>query len=199
VHSFKKPTEEALDHDFLWRCMKVTPARGTIGIFNRSYYEEVLVVKVHPEILEGQKLPPGKRGKSFWKARYEDINSFEKHLVRSGTVILKFFLYISKEEQRERSLERLEYPEKNWKFSAADLAERGYWDDYMEAFEDCLSATSTKWAPWHVIPGDHKWVARTLVSAILTDTIQSLDLSYPEVPAEDRKALEAAKEKLLNE
>jgi len=199
VHSFKKPTEEELDHDFLWRCMKVTPARGTIGIFNRSYYEEVLVVKVHPEILEGQKLPPGKRGKSFWKARYEDINSFEKHLVRSGTVILKFFLYISKEEQRERFLERLENPEKNWKFSAADLAERGYWDDYMEAFEDCLSATSTKWAPWHVIPGDHKWVARTLVSAILTDTIQSLDLSYPEVPAEDREALEAAKEKLLNE
>jgi len=199
VYSFKKPTDEELDHDFLWRCTKVVPARGTIGIFNRSYYEEVLIVKVHPEILENQKLPPGKRGKSFWKARYDDINNFEGHLARNGTVIMKFFLHVSKEEQKARFLERLENPEKNWKFSEADLAEREYWDDYMEAFEDCLSATSTKWAPWYVIPADHKWVARTLVSAIMTDTINSLDLSYPEVPEERMKGLEAAKKRLLSE
>jgi PPK2 family polyphosphate:nucleotide phosphotransferase len=199
VHSFKKPSEEELDHNFLWRCMKDLPERGRIGIFNRSYYEEVLVVKVHPEILEGQKLPPGKRGKSFWKARYEDINNFEKHLARNGTVIIKFFLHISKEEQKQRFLERLENPEKHWKFSEADLTERDYWDDYMRAFEDCLSATSSKWAPWYVIPADHKWVARTLVSAIVADTIQSLDLSYPRVPQEKKENLEAARKRLLSE
>src|SRR4051794_14355295 len=160
VFSFKKPSAEELDHNFLWRYMRCLPERGRIGIFNRSYYEDVLVVKVHPELLDGQKLPPGKRGKSFWEARYEDINAFERHLVRNGTVILKFFLHVSKKEQKRRFLERLERPEKQWKFTAADLAERGYWSKYMEAYEDALSATSTRWAPWYIIPADHKWATR---------------------------------------
>jgi PPK2 family polyphosphate:nucleotide phosphotransferase len=147
VFSFKKPSDEELDHNFLWRYMKALPERGRIGIFNRSYYEEVLVVKVHPELCERQKLPPGKRGKSFWQERYDDINDFERHLSRNGTLILKFFLHISKDEQKKRFLERLETPEKHWKFSASDLAERAFWKDYMEAFEEALSATSTEWAP----------------------------------------------------
>src|SRR5262249_40661180 len=143
--SFKKPSAEELDHNFLWRCMRCLPERGRIGIFNRSYYEDVLVVKVHPELLDLQKLPPGKRGKAFWEARYEDINAFERHLVRNGTVILKFFLHVSKDEQKRRFLERLEREEKHWKFSASDLAERAFWDEYMEAYEDALGATSTDW------------------------------------------------------
>jgi PPK2 family polyphosphate:nucleotide phosphotransferase len=199
VFSFKKPSAEELDHDFLWRCVKCLPERGRIGIFNRSYYEEVLVVKVHPELLELQKLPPGKRGKGFWQARYDDINAFEKHLVRNGTVILKFFLHLSKEEQKRRFLERLDRADKHWKFSAADLAERAFWDQYVDAYEDALSATSTEWAPWYVIPADHKWVTRAVVAEILTGTIHSLDLSYPEVTEEQKKALAEARRRLENE
>jgi PPK2 family polyphosphate:nucleotide phosphotransferase len=199
VFSFKKPSEEELDHNFLWRYMKALPERGRIGIFNRSYYEEVLVVKVHPELCERQKLPPGKRGKSFWQERYDDINDFERHLSRNGTLILKFFLHISKDEQKKRFLERLETPEKHWKFSAADLAERAFWKDYMEAFEEALSATSTEWAPWYIIPADHKWVARAAVAGILTSTIGSLHLTYPEVTPEQRQALEEARTQLEEE
>jgi PPK2 family polyphosphate:nucleotide phosphotransferase len=196
VFSFKKPSDEDLDHNFLWRYMKALPERGRIGIFNRSYYEEVLVVKVHPELQARQKLPPGKRGKAFWQERYDDINHFERHLSRNGTLILKFFLHISKNEQKKRFLERLEDPEKHWKFSTSDLAERAFWKDYMEAFEEALSATSTEWAPWYIIPADHKWVARAVVADILTSTISSLHLAYPKVAPEKRKALEEARAQL---
>ena len=199
VFSFKKPSDEELDHNFLWRYMKALPERGRIGIFNRSYYEEVLVVKVHPELCERQKLPRGKRGKSFWQERYDDINDFERHLSRNGTIILKFFLHMSKDEQKKRFLERLETPEKHWKFSASDLAERAFWKDYMEAFEEALSATSTEWAPWYIIPADHKWVARAVVADILTSTIGSLHLTYPEVTPEQRQALEEARTQIEEE
>jgi PPK2 family polyphosphate:nucleotide phosphotransferase len=199
VFSFKKPSVEELKHNFLWRYMKVVPERGRIGIFNRSYYEDVLVVKVHPEILELGKLPPGKRGKSFWQDRYDDINAFEQHLVRNGTIILKFFLNVSRKEQKQRLLERLENPAKNWKFSAADLAERAYWDQYMEAYEDAINATSTEWAPWHIIPADYKWGTRTLVAGILAHAISRLDLKFPEVSAEQKQALHAAKKELEQE
>ncbi|MFO1022238.1 MAG: polyphosphate kinase 2 family protein [Planctomycetales bacterium] len=199
VFSFKKPSAEDLDHNFLWRCMKCLPERGRIGIFNRSYYEEVLVVKVHPELLDAQRLPPGKRGDAFWKKRYDDINAFEHHLHRNGTMILKFFLNVSPKEQKRRFLERLENPEKNWKFSSFDLAERGYWKDYMQAYEEALEATSTKWAPWYVIPADHKWATRAIVGDILTKKVCSLDLSYPVVSDAKKVELEAARQKLLNE
>ncbi len=199
VFSFKKPSDEELDHHFLWRYTKRMPERGRIGIFNRSYYEEVLVVKVHPEILDRQKLPGTIGGKAFWEARYEDINNLEKHLVRNGTVVLKFFLNLSKEEQRKRFLDRLKDPAKHWKFSEADLAERGYWDQYMEAFETAINATSTEWAPWYVIPADTKWVMRALVSEIVTYTIQSLDLKYPVVDAEKHQRLEEARQHLEKE
>lgn len=199
VCSFKRPSDEELDHNFLWRCMKALPERGRVGIFNRSYYEEVLVVKVHSEFLQRQKLPPGKRGNAFWNNRFEDINSFEKHLTRNGTAIVKFFLHISKKEQRERFLARLEDPRKQWKFTPADLAEREYWDEYMESYEAALGATSTEWAPWYVIPADHKWIARAAVASILTDTIRSLDLEYPKVNDEQLKAFAQAKERLENE
>jgi PPK2 family polyphosphate:nucleotide phosphotransferase len=197
VFSFKKPSTEELDHNFLWRHMRCLPERGRIGIFNRSYYEDVLVVKVHPEFI-GRQLPQAKDkiGKKFWEERYEDINAFERHLVRNGTVILKFFLNVSKDEQKERFLKRLERPEKHWKFSSADLAERGHWDAYMEAYEDALTATSTEWAPWYVIPADHKWVTRTLVAEIVTTAIRDLDLRYPEVTPEQAKLLAVAREKL---
>jgi PPK2 family polyphosphate:nucleotide phosphotransferase len=199
VFSFKKPSAEELDHNFLWRYMRALPERGKIGIFNRSYYEDVLVVKVHPELLDQGKLPPGKRGKAFWEGRYEDINAFERHLVRDGTVILKFFLNVSPEEQKRRFVERLQRPEKHWKFSGSDLAERGFWDQYMEAYEDALTATSTDWAPWHVIPADHKWVARAVVADILTTAILSLDLCYPEVTEEQRRAQTVALKQLRSE
>ncbi len=199
VFSFKKPSAEELDHNFLWRCMKRLPERGRIGIFNRSYYEEVLVVKVHPELLEYQQLPPGKRGKSFWSSRYDDINAFEQHLVRNGTIVLKFFLHLSKDEQKERFLERLERPEKNWKFSVADMQERAHWDEYQQAYEDALSATSTSWAPWYVIPADNKWATRAIVADILTNTINDLDLAFPQPTDQDQEALAAAKKKLLSE
>jgi PPK2 family polyphosphate:nucleotide phosphotransferase len=196
VFSFKKPSAEELDHNFLWRYMRCLPERGRIGIFNRSYYEDVLVVKVHPELLEQQKLPAGKRDKGFWKARYDDINAFERHLARNGTVILKFFLHVSKDEQKQRFLERLEDPEKHWKFSAADLAERAHWDAYMEAYEDALGATSTEWAPWYVVPADNKWATRAVVADILTTTLRSLDLRFPEVTQQQRQTLEEAKRQL---
>lgn len=182
VHSFKVPTEEELDHTFLWRFWRSLPNRGEIGIFNRSYYEDVLVVKVHPERLAN--LPPGKIGKKFWNARYDDINNFEHHLVRNGTVILKFFLHISRDEQKKRLLDRLEDEEKYWKFSLTDIAERRFWDSYQQANEEALTATSTDTAPWYVIPADHKWVARTLIADIVTTQIQSLDLKYPLVTEE---------------
>ena len=199
VYSFKQPSAEELDHNFLWRCMRCLPERGRIGIFNRSYYEEVLVVKVHPEILAQQKLPPGKRGKSFWETRYDDINAFERHLVRNGTRILKFFLNVSKEVQKERFLERIDSPEKNWKFAVGDVAERAHWDEYMQAYEDALIATSTEDAPWYVIPADHKWATRAIVADIITATLKSMDLSYPTPNAAQLAALSGARETLMNE
>jgi PPK2 family polyphosphate:nucleotide phosphotransferase len=199
VASFKRPSDEELNHNFLWRYQRHLPERGRIGIFNRSYYEEVLVVRVHPDLLERQRLPPGKRGQAFWGDRHEDINHFEDHLARNGTLILKFFLNLSKREQKKRFLERLTNPEKYWKFSTADLAEREYWNDYMKAFEEAITATSTKWAPWYVIPSDHKWVARAVVSAIVSHTIESLELKAPQVSQAKLKELEASRKKLLKE
>jgi PPK2 family polyphosphate:nucleotide phosphotransferase len=196
VHSFKQPSAEELDHDFLWRYARRLPERGRIGIFNRSYYEDVLVVKVHPELLAASRLPPGKTGKAFWKARYDDINAFERHLVRNGTVVLKFFLHVSKAEQKKRFLERLERPEKNWKFSAADLAERAFWDDYQSAYEDALEATSTDWAPWYVVPADQKWATRAVVADVITSAIKALDLKYPELTDDQRAALDESRRKL---
>jgi PPK2 family polyphosphate:nucleotide phosphotransferase len=194
VFSFKKPSVEELDHNFLWRYMKSLPERGRLGVFNRSYYEDVLVVKVHPEWLgPGQPSNPDSR---FWRKRYEDINNFEKHLSRNGTLILKFFLHLSKEEQRLRFLERLNHPEKNWKFSEADLAEREHWDSYQKAFEEALSATSTKKSPWYVIPADHKHVARAIVADVITTSISRLGLEYPKVPESKVAALAAAKANL---
>jgi PPK2 family polyphosphate:nucleotide phosphotransferase len=199
VHSFKQPSAEELDHTFLWRCIKVLPTRGRIGIFNRSYYEEVLVVKVHPELISAERIPDGKVNQQFWDARYDDINRLERHLVRNGTLILKFFLHLSKEEQRKRFLKRVETPDKYWKFSINDLAERKFWDDYVKAYEQCLSATTTKWAPWYVIPADQKWVSRALVASVVTRAIRKLDLHYPVLSKEQRKQLWAARARLLKE
>lgn len=199
VASFKAPSAEELDHTFLWRISKALPERGRIGIFNRSHYEEVLVVKVHPEILEGQKLPEGKHGKKFWNQRYQDIKTFERHLARNGTVILKFFLYTSKSEQKKRFLARLDDPNKNWKFSLGDVEERAYWDQYMQAFEEAISATSTRWAPWYIIPSDHKWIARTLVANILEETIRGLMLNYPALSPVVEQQQAAFQSQLLEE
>lgn len=199
VTSFKVPTSEETDHNFLWRYTRALPARGEIGIFNRSYYEDVLVVKVHPEILDNQQLPPGKRGDKFWNARYDDINAFERHLVQNGTFIMKFFLHISKEEQKKRLLDRIEDKEKYWKFALSDLAERQFWDDYQTAYEMMLSKTSTDTAPWYIIPADYKWIARSLIADIISTKIRSLDLKYPEVAEETLKQLEVAREKLASE
>ena len=193
VFSFKKPSAEEVDHNFLWRYMRCLPERGRIGIFNRSYFEDVLVVKVHPELVAQQKLPVGKPDKGFWKDRYDDINAFERHLTRNGTAILKFFLNVSKHEQKKRFLERLENPQKHWKFSAADLAERARWDEYMEAYEDALGATSTEWAPWYIVPADQKWATRAIVADILTTTLRSLDLRFPEISKEQGEALKEAR------
>ena len=198
VYSFKVPTETELQHDFLWRTTYSLPERGHIGIFNRSYYEEVLVVRVHPEILKSQKTPPSLVTKSIWDERFEDICSFERHMTRSGTVIRKFFLNLSKKEQKRRFLERLEEPEKNWKFSAADIRERKYWDDYQDAYEAMIRNTATEDAPWYVVPADNKWFTRLVVSAVLVETLESLDLSYAKVDPEKRKELEAAKKILLS-
>jgi PPK2 family polyphosphate:nucleotide phosphotransferase len=197
VFGFKKPSDEDLDHTFLWRYMKALPERGRIGIFNRSYYEDVLVVRVHPEVLQRQKLPPGPRGRRFWDDRYDDINAMERHLVRNGTVVLKFFLHMSRAEQRRRLLARLADPAKHWKFSEADIDEREHWDTYQSVYEDALRNTSTKCAPWWVIPADHKWVARALVAAVITRSIQDLGLRMPVVPREREQQLEAARQRLL--
>ncbi|DAC71641.1 MAG TPA: polyphosphate kinase 2 family protein [Thermoplasmata archaeon] len=199
VTSFKEPTPEETDHNFLWRYTRALPSRGEIGIFNRSYYEDVLVVKVHPEILNKQQLPPGRRGDKFWNARYDDINAYERHLVKNGTLILKFFLNISKEEQKRRLMERLENKEKYWKFALSDLAERRYWDDYQEAYEIMFFKTSTDEAPWYILPADFKWVARTAVADIVSTKIQALDLQFPKVSEESLKNLEKARKELKNE
>jgi PPK2 family polyphosphate:nucleotide phosphotransferase len=197
VHSFKQPSSEELDHNFLWRCMKALPERGRIGIFNRSYYEEVLIVKVHPHLIANQRIPGADPSdKKFWEQRYDDINAFERHLARNGTAIVKFFLNVSKEEQRQRFLSRINEPQKHWKFSAGDVRERDYWDDYQAAYEQCLAATSTTHAPWYVIPADRKWVTRALVAVILAETIKGLDLKWPKVTAEQKKAILAAKKEL---
>jgi PPK2 family polyphosphate:nucleotide phosphotransferase len=199
VSAFKQPSSEELDHDFLWRYSARLPGRGLIGIFNRSHYEEVLVVRVHPELLEKRKIPALASGKELWKQRYQEINSFEEHLVRNGTVILKFFLNVSKEEQKRRLQARLDIPEKHWKFSPADLAERAYWDQYMTAYEDVLNATSTRHAPWYIIPADHKWVSRWIASEILVRTIGELKLKPPMLTREQETALAEAKRALKNE
>ena len=182
VYSFKSPSAEELDHDYLWRTNKVIPERGRIGIFNRSYYEEVLVLRVHPELLDHQKIPSEAR-KDIWEHRYQQINNMEQYLVENGIVVLKFFLNVSKEEQKNRFLERIDRPEKNWKFSTADAKERAFWDDYQKAYEDCLNHTSTEWAPWFVVPADHKWFTRLTVSEIIVRTLKRLNLHYPEVSA----------------
>lgn len=199
VHSFKQPSADELDHSFLWRAMKVLPARGTITIFNRSYYEDVLVVKVHPEWLDKANLPPGKRDKSFWQSRYDDINALEKHLTASGTIVLKFFLNVSRKEQKKRFLERLDEKDKNWKFSTADVAERAHWDDYMDAYQSAIRATSTQWAPWYVVPADHKWATRCIVSEVLASRIEDLDLKYPSLSAKQLASLNDARKALLAE
>src|SRR5262245_12363749 len=190
VFSFKAPTGEELNHDYLWRCLKRLPERGRIGIFNRSYYEETLVARVHPEILANQRLPPALVTKDIWKERFQDIRGFERYLARNGVAILKFFLHISKEEQKKRFLERIEEPKKNWKFSEGDVKEREHWDDYMEAYEDMIRNTATKAAPWYVVPADNKWFARIVVAAAVIDALDSLDLKYPK--ADDRKLKELA-------
>jgi len=197
VFSFKAPSNEELDHDFLWRCMKRLPERGRIGIFNRSYYEETLVVRVHKEILAKQKLPEKLVTKHFWDDRFQDIRSFEKYLTRNGVVVRKFFLNVSKEEQKKRFLERINNQDKNWKFSSADAQERGYWDDYMKAHEDMIRNTATKDSPWYVVPADNKWFTRLVVAAAVIDSLASLNLKYPEVGEEKLKELAEAKKSLL--
>jgi len=181
VYSFKSPSAEDLDHDYLWRCMKCLPNRGHIGIFNRSYYEEALVVRVHPEFLAKQKIPPALVTKRIWKERFEDIRCFERYLGRNGIVVVKFFLHVSKKEQKRRFLERAEEPEKNWKFSGSDMAEREHWDEYQDAYEGMIRNTATKHSPWYVVPADKKWFTRVVVAAAVIDTLVSLDLAYPEV------------------
>jgi len=198
VFSFKKPSAEELDHTFLWRYTRALPERGRIGIFNRSYYEDVLIVKVHPELL-GPTPGHAKINEKFWNARYQDINHLEQHLVRNGTIVLKFFLHLSKKEQKNRLLERIDNPEKNWKFSPADLAERGFWKQYMSAYEDTLSRTSTEWAPWHIVPADHKWVARAIVGEVLVQTLARLDLRYPPTTKAQRAEMARARRRLVNE
>jgi PPK2 family polyphosphate:nucleotide phosphotransferase len=198
VYSFKAPSDLELQHDFLWRTTRDLPERGHIGIFNRSYYEEVLVVRVHPEILESQKTPLSLCGKNIWDERFEDIRAFERHMARSGTVIRKFFLNVSKKEQKRRFLERLEEPEKNWKFSAADVRERRCWDDYQTAYEEMIRNTASEHAPWYVVPADNKWFTRLVVSAVVVETLESLDLAYPTVDEAKRKELAAAKRALLS-
>jgi len=196
VYSFKAPTPEELDHDFLWRTTRRVPERGHIGIFNRSYYEEVLVVRVHPEILKHERVPEQLLGKNLWEDRFEDIRNFERYLSRNGVAVRKFFLNLSKKEQKHRFLQRLENPEKNWKFSAADVRERACWDDYMKAYEEMIAATSTKHAPWYVVPADNKWYTRLVVAAAVLDTLKDLNLAYPTVSLEQRKQLLAAKAQL---
>jgi PPK2 family polyphosphate:nucleotide phosphotransferase len=196
VFSFKSPSAEELNHDYLWRTMKCVPERGRIGIFNRSYYEEVLVVRVHPEFLKAQKIPPSLLTKDLWKERFNDISAFESYMTRNGILIRKFFLNLSKKEQKRRFMARLDEPDKNWKFSAADLRERAYWDDYMDTYEDMIRHTSSPEAPWHVIPADNKWFTRIAVAAAVVDALEELNLSYPEIDGEKKKELAAARKAL---
>jgi len=198
VYSFKSPSAEDLDHDYLWRCMKDLPNRGHIGIFNRSYYEEVLVVRVHPEFLAKAKLPPKLVGKNIWEERYEDMRNFEQYLARNGVIVRKFFLHVSKKEQKQRFLDRIDDPQKNWKFSSNDASERDYWDDYMEAYEQMIQETATKEAPWYVVPADNKWFTRLVVAGAVIETLDSLDLAYPKVDEGKLKELATAKKKLLS-
>jgi len=198
VFSFKSPSSEELDHDYLWRCMKCLPNRGNIGIFNRSYYEEVLIVRVHPGFLAKQRIPPPLLGKDIWAERFEDIRNFEQYLGRNGVVVRKFFLHLSKKEQRRRFLERIDDPMKNWKFSSSDTAERDFWDKYMEAYEEMIRETATKHAPWYVVPADNKWFTRVIVAAAVIEALADLDLGYPKVDEKKMKELAAAKTKLLH-
>lgn len=208
VTSFKAPSAEELDHDYLWRCHKRLPERGRIGVFNRSYYEETLVVRVHPEYLDSQRLPltTNKRnggtnqtdvGKEFWKQRFEDINHFERYLTNNGTVVLKFFLHVSKEEQEKRFLARIDDPAKNWKFSLKDVKEREHWDEYMHAYEQTVRHTATQYAPWYVVPADAKWFTRLVVASAIVTRLSALDLSYPKLSNDELKALDAARQALL--
>jgi PPK2 family polyphosphate:nucleotide phosphotransferase len=197
VHSFKAPSQAELQHDFLWRTTQALPERGHIGIFNRSYYEEVLVVRVHPPVLESQLVPPSLITKDIWKGRFEDINCFERHMGRNGTVIRKFFLHLSKKEQKRRFLARLDEPEKHWKFSAADIQERECWGDYQEAYEDMIRHTASKQAPWYVVPADNKWFTHLVVAAAIVQTLEELDLCYPKVDGEKLKEIAAARRILL--
>jgi PPK2 family polyphosphate:nucleotide phosphotransferase len=199
VFAFKEPSSEELAHDFLWRTSRCLPARGKIGIFNRSYYEEVLVVRVHPEILEKQRIPKDFRGEHFWKQRYEDINAFEKYLTRNGIAIRKFFLNVSRKEQKRRFLERLDNPEKNWKFSVADVEERKYWDEYQAAYEKMIRNTASEYAPWVVVPADNKWFSRLLVVATVVDALSEMNLEYPKTSKEKLTALLAARKELEKE
>lgn len=199
VYSFKAPSAEDLDHDYLWRSSKALPERGRIGIFNRSYYEEALVVRVHPEALQKQQLPKTPEGDQIWQQRFEDINNFEHYLTNNGIVILKFFLNVSKAEQKKRFLDRINLPEKNWKFSSSDAYERTFWKDYMHAYQEVFRHTSTEWAPWYIIPADHKWFTRLAVADIVNSTLKSLDLKYPTVTETHRQQLIKAKEMLENE
>ena len=196
VYSFKAPSAEELDHGYLWRTSKAMPARGTIGIFNRSYYEEVLVVRVHSELLEAEKLPRECVRGDIWKQRFEDISAFEQYAARNGTAIRKFFLHVSKQEQKRRFLSRLDEPEKNWKFSADDVRERRYWDDYQRCYEELIQQTSSKHAPWIVVPADHKWFTRLVVSSVVVDALEEMKLSYPKVSAVKRRSLAAARREL---
>ena len=198
VYSFKSPSAEDLDHDYLWRCMKCLPNRGHIGIFNRSYYEEVLVVRVHPEFLAKAKLPPKLIGKNIWEERYEDMRNFEQYLARNGIIVRKFFLHVSKKEQKQRFLDRIDDPQKNWKFSSNDANERDYWDDYMKAYEEMIQGTATKEAPWYVVPANNKWFTRVVVASAVIEALDSLDLAYPKVDESKLKELAVAKKKLLS-
>ncbi len=199
VKSFKVPSEEELDHDYLWRNFLALPNRGSIGIFNRSYYEEVLVVRVHPEFLLRQQLPEPLKGRDIWERRYEEINNFEKYLTDNGIMVLKLFLNVSKEAQKKRFLERVDQPDKNWKFSASDILERQHWDAYMNAYEEMFNHTSTSWAPWYIIPADHKWFTRLAVVSVINHTLDGLKLAYPEVSPEQKEALKKAKEAMEQE
>lgn len=199
VTSFKAPSAEELDHDFMWRCMKALPERGRIGIFNRSYYEEVLVVRVHEELLRKQKIPPELIGKKIWKQRYEDINAIERYLARNGVLILKFFLHLSRDEQKKRFIDRLDDPDKNWKFSMADAKERNHWDEYQQAYEDMIRNTASRDAPWFVVPADNKWFTRVAVAASVIDGLLSLDMDYPQVGPRKKAELAAARTALESE
>jgi PPK2 family polyphosphate:nucleotide phosphotransferase len=196
VFSFKAPSSEELDHDWLWRCMRALPERGRIGIFNRSYYEETLVTRVHPELLAKQKVPARLVTKRIWEERFQDIRAFERYLARNGVVPCKLFLHLSRKEQKRRFLERLDDPDKHWKFSTSDAKERGHWDEYMEAYEETIRGTATKHAPWYVVPADNKWFTRVVVAAAIIDTLASLDLAFPKVDAAKRKELAATRRAL---